>query len=258
VTTTAHTVVAADTSSFYQGIEGCNFNDANWGAAGAQPIVVEFWVYSTLTGTFAGCLQNGAATRSYVFTYSIPTANVWTKIRLNILGDTAGTWAVAQNAVAAWLVFNLGTGSTRTTAAGAWTAGNFTTAPGAVNPVAILNATFYVTGAALMVGAAAANAEPEFKKYSDNLIDCSRYFTRINIQGAFYQVAAGGVNVAGYFPTIMRASPTLAVTTNNSTNFTASPTLSSFNVFNGCLASGAMSVSGTGNMNIIISADADF
>jgi hypothetical protein len=185
-TTTAHTVAAGDTTKFYQAIEGYNFNDANFGTASAQPITLEFWVYSTLTGTFAGMLQNAAVTRSYVFIFSIPTASIWTKIRINIPGDTAGTWNVAGNAAIAYLGFNLGAGSTYAVTAGAWAAGNFSTAPGAVNPVATLNAAIFITGVALMVGSGAANAEPEFKKYSDNLIDCQRYFVK---PGIIYQVS---------------------------------------------------------------------
>jgi hypothetical protein len=213
-TTTAHTVVAGDGAYFYQGIEGCNFNDAAFGVAGAQPVVLEFWVYSSLTGTFAGGLMNGAGNRSYVFTYSIPTANTWTKIRLTIPGDTAGTWSVAGNAIAALLSFNLGGGSNSSHAAGAWAVGAFTTAPGAINPVATLNANFYITGVALMVGAAASNAEPEFKKYSDNLIDCQRYCLRPSNQlvGAGY--GAGAASAGCYamrdFPVIMRAVPTVS------------------------------------------------
>jgi hypothetical protein len=200
-TTTAHVVAAADTTQFYQGIEGCNFNDAQWGTANAQPVVLEFWVYSTLIGTFAGALQNvsSPSNRAYVFTYSIPTANTWTKIRLTIPGDTAGTWSVANNANALWLVFNLGAGSTYATAAGSWTAGNFFTAPGGVvNPVATLNATWFVTGVALMVGANAQNAEPEFKDFASNLRDCQRYFEKSYTYGVAPGTASAGAPINNY------------------------------------------------------------
>jgi hypothetical protein len=254
-TTTAHVVAAADASQFYQGIEGCNFNDAQWGTVNAQPITLEFWAYSSLTGTFAGCLQNGATTRSYVFTFSIPTANVWTKIRLNIPGDTAGTWNVAGNAAAAVLSFNLGLGSNYAHAAGVWVAGGFNTAPGAVNPVATLNATFSITGVALMVGAAAANAEPEFKKYSDNLIDCQRYYWNGQMYFGGYGIATQEIDVPIPFPTSMRASPTCVNTGNFNNNTNASGFISVAN-----MTSMQTYVTNTGVfvINTTFTADADF
>jgi hypothetical protein len=215
-TTTAHTVATGDSCIWYQGIEGYNFNDANFGTANAQSFVLEFWAQSSLTGMFAGAFHNGAANRSYVFTFNIAAVNTWQKFRITILGDQAGTWSVAGNALGANLIFNLGAGSTSATAAGAWTAGNFLTAPGAVNPVATLNATLNITGVALMVGAAAANAEPEFKKFSDNLIDCMRYYQKIggSIAGEIDMegnvIAGGSLAMTIGLTTKMRAAPTVA------------------------------------------------
>jgi hypothetical protein len=192
-TTTAHTVAAGDVSQVYQVIEGYNFNDANFGTASAQPLVLEFWANCSLTGTFAGVFMNRAGNRSYVFTYSLPTANTWVKIRINIPGDTAGTWAVADNAAIAQVNFNLGAGSTNQTAPGVWTAGYFLSTSGAVNPVATNGATFYITGVALMVGAAAQNASPEFRKYADNLTDCMRYYEKSYAQGT----VSGAITTTG-------------------------------------------------------------
>ena len=40
---------------------------------------------------FSGAIGNYATNnRSYPFTYSIPAANIWTKIVVTIPGDTAG------------------------------------------------------------------------------------------------------------------------------------------------------------------------
>jgi hypothetical protein len=210
--TAAHAVVAATYSQILHNIEGFNFNDANFGTANALPLVLEFWAQSSLTGTFAGALTGTqtAPYRSYTFTYSLPTANTWTKIRVNIPGDTAGGWACAGNASAIQLNVNLGSGSTYLHAPGVWVSGNFISAAGAANVIATNNATFSITGVALMVGAAAANAEPEFKKYADNLLDCQRYYHG----GGIYLLGASGSNavVVGQtksFIVSMRAGPTL-------------------------------------------------
>jgi hypothetical protein len=255
-TTTAHTVVAADVTGYYHGIEGCNFNDANFGLANAQPVVLEFWAQSSLTGTFAGGLQNGASARSYVFTYSLPTANTWTKIRISIPGDTAGTWQVAGNAVAAYLLFNVGAGSTFAHATGSWAPGNFYTVAGAVNPVATANATFYITGVALMVGAAAANAEPEFKKYADNLIDCQRYFASVSFRFQGYT----STQTIGYsisLPVTMRTTtPILTPSITNSGGVT-SPTMGNTDAHTIYIA-GTGSAAGGFTLLGTCTADADF
>lgn len=227
-TTTAHSVVAGDVFLLQQWIEGANFNDTNWGTANALPVTLEFWVVSSLSGTFAGSLRNGAGNRSYVFTYSIPTAGTWAKIRINIPGDQVGTWSVAGNAAAASLAFNLGVGATYQTPANAWTAGNFISAPGAVSVVGTLNATFNITGVALMVGAPAANAEPEFKSYADNLLDCQRYFVKPNFatQIDAYATAASQVfNRMWTAPVVLRGTPiTFTSALTGGTNYTAGST----------------------------------
>jgi hypothetical protein len=210
-TATAYTPAAGDNLYWLHYVEGCNFNDANWGTANALPIVLEFWAAVNVAGTYAGSFRNAATNRSYVFTFAL-VANTWTKVRINIPGDTTGTWAVANNAAALILSFNLGSGSTSAAAAGAWTAGNFYTAPGATNIVTTANGNITFTGVALMVGAAAANAEPEFRKYSDNLIDCQRYFFKPTIATSAGGYGGGAANVNVYptrnFPVVMRAAPT--------------------------------------------------
>ena len=76
-------------------------------------VTLSFWAYSSLTGTFSGGIRNfPTVTRSYPFTYSIPTANTWTKIVLTIPGDTGGTWVMSGNAGALYVMFSLGAGST--------------------------------------------------------------------------------------------------------------------------------------------------
>jgi hypothetical protein len=225
-TTTAHaTVAAGDYTQIYQQIEGINFNDARWGTANAQPITLEFWAAGTVAGTYTFALGGANPYRSYVGTFTLPAGGVWTKIKVNIPGDIAGTWAVAANAAAFAIQFNLAVGSTyQTSTVNQWIAGNFISTAGAVNVTGAVNRSLSITGVALMVGAAASNAEPEFKKYSDNLIDCQRYFEKSydytdppgtgNAHGAVYALYTLPSAVQGYgsfnvrFKTTKRAQPT--------------------------------------------------
>jgi hypothetical protein len=89
VSSSAYTPVAADQFELYHPIEADLIPDFAFGTAGAQTVTLSFWAVSSLTGTFSGSLQNYAATRSYPFSFSLPTANTWTKIAITIPGDTA-------------------------------------------------------------------------------------------------------------------------------------------------------------------------
>ena len=54
----ATTVQSGDYFQFQQGIEGYNINPANFGTPTAKPMVLSFYVKSSLTGTFSVCFSN--------------------------------------------------------------------------------------------------------------------------------------------------------------------------------------------------------
>ena len=64
LSSSAYTVGSGELFVIKQAIEGFNFADMGWGSASAKTITISFWVYSSLTGTFGGSLQNGAQNRS--------------------------------------------------------------------------------------------------------------------------------------------------------------------------------------------------
>jgi hypothetical protein len=201
----AYTLLAADTFAFYQPIEGFNFADLGFGTASAQTVTISFVVYSSLTGTFGGTLKNVASTRSYPFAYSIPTANTWTSIAITIPGDTSGTWVGSTNAGSAFVQFGLGNGSTYSGTAGAWSSSNFVSATGAVSVVSTNGATFYVTGVQLEAGSVATPFEK--LPYSETLILCQRYYSIIN--NNLQSGAVGYALATAYFPVTMRTTPSL-------------------------------------------------
>ena len=199
----AYTLLAGDGFTFLQGIEGFNFADLGFGTASAQTVTISFVVYSSLTGTFGGTLQNFAQTRSYPFTYSIPTANTWTSISVTIPGDTSGTWVGSTSAGAAYLQLAFGVGSTKSGTAGAWASTNYISATGAVSVVGTNGATFYVTGVQLEAGSVATPFER--LPYSETLILCQRYYCIVStsLQSASVGYAIGSF----YFPVTMRIVP---------------------------------------------------
>jgi len=200
----AVTVASGDYYNLSQPIEGFNTADLGFGTANAKTVTLSFQVYSSLTGTFGGSLRNSAGTRSYPFSYSIPTANTWTSISITITGDTTGTWIGATNGVGINVFFGLGVGSTYTAASGSWAAGNYLSATGAVNPIATGSATWYVTGVQLEKGSTATSFD--YRPYGTEFALCQRYF-----QSHSEVIVETSSNFQGWmYPVQMRTAPTIA------------------------------------------------
>ena len=170
----AYTVGSGELFTLYQPIEGFNTADLGWGTANAKTVTLSFWVYSSLTGTFGGSLQNSANDRSYPYSYSIPVANTWTQISVTIAGDTTGTWIGATNGVGLIVRFSLGAGSTYSGTAGSWAGANYVSATGATSVVGTNGATLYITGVQLEVGTNATGYE--YRQYTTELQLCQRYY----------------------------------------------------------------------------------
>jgi hypothetical protein len=169
----AYTVGASENFSLLQAIEGYNMADFAWGTASASSITLSFRVYSSLTGTFGGSLQNSAQNRSYPFTYTISSANTWTTISITIAGDQSGTW-LKTNGAGIYMWIGLGVGSTVSGTAGSWSGSNYVGATGATSVVGTNGATFYITGVQLEKGSTATSFD--YIDYGRLLIQCYRYY----------------------------------------------------------------------------------
>jgi hypothetical protein len=205
----AYSVTSTDYFQLFQPIEGLNVTDLGWGTANAKTVTLSAWIYSSLTGTFGGSLRNSAVNRSYPFSYTISSANTWTQISVTITGDTSGTW-LTTNGVGIYLAFSLGSGSTFSSTAGSWAAGNYISATGATSVVGTNGATFYITGVQLEVGTSATGFE--YVNYGTQLVMCQRYFqTNLRFGGAS-QNSTTDVMLAAVFPVTLRTTPTMGVT----------------------------------------------
>jgi hypothetical protein len=156
---TAYSISSSDQFQIAQPIEGFNWADLQWGTANAKTVTLSFWVRSSLTGTFGGALRNSGNSRSYPFSYTINSANTWEYETITIAGDTTGTWVGATNGIGVSLTFSLGMGATYSNTAGAWAAGNYSSATGATSVVGTNGATLYITGVQLEVGSSATGFE---------------------------------------------------------------------------------------------------
>jgi hypothetical protein len=220
----AYSIGSGDYFSVKQVIEGFNGADLGFGTANASAVTLSFRVYSSLTGTFGGVLQNGGFNRSYPFTYTVSSANTWTTVSVTIAGDTSGTWAT-DNSGGLVVIFGLGVGSTYSGAGGSWAGSNYISATGATSVVGTNGATFYITGVQLEKGSTATSFD--YRPYGTELALCQRYFEKSYIQTN----AVGTATVQGYsastvpsntvtsgtlysqisFATVKRAAPTVTL-----------------------------------------------
>ena len=213
----AYSISATDQFLISQKIEGLNVSDLAWGTANASTVTLSFWVRSSLTGTFGGSIQNSAANRNYPFSFSISSANTWELKTVTIAGDTTGTW-LTTNGAGLIVNWSLGTGSTYSATAGAWTGSSFiTSATGATSVVGTNGATFYITGVQLEKGSTATSFD--YRPYGTELSLCQRYFQRLGTGSS-----AGGNSISygmnssartngnfGLVYSTMRAAPTVSI-----------------------------------------------
>ena len=175
VTTADSSLAANQLTSIFQPIEGLNCTDLSWGTSDAKTVTLSFWVRSSLTGTFGGCLVNGAVDRSYVFQYTVNSADTWEQKSITVAGDTSGTW-LTTNGVGVYVLWSLGDGTDYQGTANAWQAGSKRSASGNVNLLGTNGATFYITGVQLEVGSVA--TEFERRPYGMELALCQRYYEK--------------------------------------------------------------------------------
>jgi hypothetical protein len=215
----AYSVISTDEFEIYQNIEGFNTADLDFGKATAKTVTLSFWVRSSLTGTFGGSLFNAALNRSYVFSYTISSANTWEQKSITIAGDTSGTWVGSTNGAGISVLFSIGAGSSRTATAGAWN-NAFNVAPtGQTSVVGTNGATWYVTGVQLEIGSSATPFERRL--YGTELNLCYRYcwnlsavggndnYTRFGVGGA---EGTGSAEITILPPQTFRGSPSLTTT----------------------------------------------
>ena len=217
----AYSVGASETFNIQHKIEGFNTADLMWGTANAKTITLSFWVRSSLTGTFGGALRNGAVDRRYPFSYTISSADTWEQKSITIAGDTTGTW-LTNNDTGINLLFSIGTGSSLSGTAGAWTASSVNSVTGAVSVVGTSGATFYITGVQLEVGSTATSFD--YRPYGTELHLCQRYYQALSGLGWIQGQASRDTATVSYHGIIyrvpMRGVPTGSVTdsTSNSLN----------------------------------------
>jgi len=205
ITSSAATSLGASDYYFMrQNIEGFNVADLGWGTASAQTVTLSFWVRSSLTGTFGGCLKNSAENRSYPFSYTISSANTFEYKTITIAGDTTGTW-LTNNGTGINLTLGLGIGSTSSGTAGAWAGANYYSATGATSVVGTNGATLYITGVQLEKGSTATSFD--YRPYGTEFMLCQRYYQKSGYGMAGRVEGTTLATLSGRYIVEMRAAP---------------------------------------------------
>lgn len=213
VTGTVSPLTAGDRLYVRQPIEGFNTSDLAFGTASAKTITISFWVKSSVTGQFGGAVTNSVIDRSYVFNFTVSTANTWEYKAVTIAGDTTGTWTGATNGIGLYLVLSMATGSTYESTAGSWQSGEYYNSSSSVNLLATSGATFYITGVQLEAGTVATPFER--RSYGQELSLCQRYYYKSqplsDVNSPTYSTELRG-RIALNHPVTMRANPVVTAT----------------------------------------------
>jgi hypothetical protein len=207
ISLTAYTPATSDYFYIEQPIEGSNTSDLGWGTVNAENVTLSFYVYASASGTYSGALTNNARTRSYPFSFVVPTPATWVRLSVTVPGDQTGAWI--QNATGAGIRvrFNLGAGSTFVGASGAWASANYVGATGAIGIVSTSAAFLYITGVQLEDGSVATPYEEPLEAVQ--LVNCQRYYQKSFNLGTAPAQNAGLVG-AVTFGQIVAASTAMA------------------------------------------------
>jgi hypothetical protein len=219
--TTGGSTSAGTQTYFNTRLEGQNLQMLKKGTSNAESLTLSFWGKSaTTTGTMTVELFDTDNSRQISKQISLTTS--WTKYTINYDADTTGTLN-NDNGASLYVIFWVSAGSNFTsgTLSETWTSNtNANRAVGQTN-FAVTNTELYFTGVQLEVGEFDSTTIPSFpfESFDNNLRKCQRYYHQIGygLNGAGGTVNAGQgqwynsseVTLTVYFPTSMRATPSM-------------------------------------------------
>jgi len=220
--TTASSVSAGGYLILQQKIEGQMLQQLKKGTSNAESLTWSFWVKSNKTGTYIAELYDADNSRQISKSYTINSADTWEKKTITYAGDTTGAFD-NDNAQSLQVNFWLAAGSDFSSGTLNTSWNSITDTNRVVGSVNLTDSTsnyINITGVQLEVGTSASDFE--FLPYDVNLQRCQRYYHQIGHglngggtvnagQGQWY--SASEVVLTVYFPTSMRATPSMTTPT---------------------------------------------
>ena len=203
----------SDYARLYTRLEGNDIHHLKLGTSSAKGFTLQFWVKSSLTGTFGvGFTGSDSASNGvYSSSYTISSANTWEYKTVTVPAATitSGTWT-DTNGVGISIHWDLGEGPTRSNSVG-WQAGDspgHMGLSGGVKLVETTGATLNLTGVKLEEGLIA--TEFDHRPYAEELTTCQRYY-QLNIANTGFTntTTVCRLGIAGV--TEMRATPSISI-----------------------------------------------
>ena len=208
--TTAQTSLTEQGWGVQQRIEAQNLTHLAFGTSSAKTLTLTFWIKSNKTGTYGIEVRSHDASRQFISSYTIDSANTWEKKTITITGDTSGSGIANDNGIGFWVRWIWSAGTTIDGATlNSWTATATEIAPtGQVNLADSTSNELYWTGAQLEVGTTASDFE--FLPYDVNFNRCQRYYFEEGNSANGYVTTALNTSASPfrfYFPITMRTAP---------------------------------------------------
>ena len=217
VTTADSSVASSDFGVFRTILEGQDLQSFCKGTSNAKPFALQFFIKSTVTGTYAIELVDSDNSRAVTKTYTVNSADTWEKKTITFPADTTGAFTDDNNSslFIQWGLI-MGDNYTSGTASGSWesqtTANRFV---GQVNAVNSTSNNIFFTGIQLEVGQNP--TEFEHEPFEKTLDKCHRYYWKVGASTEnelYYRYGNHGESISSSqaqivvnFPKKMRAQP---------------------------------------------------
>ena len=205
---------------FRQPVEGYNIAHVNYGSANARDLILSFYVKSSIAGNYGFTAQytdSGGTNRYIQRSYTVSAANTWERVTVTIPKNTANVMQQKTTGAGLRLNWDLGEGSTYSSAASTTWGTTYTNGlTGGVKIAEVNGATWQITGVQLEVGDVVTPFE--HLSYIEDLTICQRYL----------QVISGGSD-AFIFAGKMQGSSSIDATIPLTVSLRASPTMNSIN-----------------------------
>ena len=208
IATAQASLAAGDVIVVQQRIEGYRISRLAWGTVSAQPITIGFWSCHTRTGLYSVAVENAAANRTYVATYTQNVSGAPEYKTVTIPGCTDGTWPPA-NTTAMLIRFTVASGTTYiASAVNSWINADTFAAPGQVNAAAATTDNFVISGVVVLPGIEAPSAARSaliMRPFDQELVTCKRYWQQL----ASFLVPTNVTEYTATLPVAMRSAPTI-------------------------------------------------